>query len=100
MFEVGFLELALCALVALLVFGPERLPRVAREVALWVRKARVAVNSVKQEIQHELEVEDLKRSMAEQKQMLESTFSERIELVSHDKPETQPDTVKADAQDR
>jgi sec-independent protein translocase protein TatB len=80
MFEVGFLELALCALVALLVFGPERLPRVAREAALWLRKVRLTVNSVKQEIQHELEVQDLKQSLAEQKKMLESTLSDTIEI--------------------
>lgn len=97
MFEVGFLELALCALVALLVFGPERLPRVAREVALWLRKARTAVNSVKQEIQHELEVEDLKRSMIEQKQMLKSTLTEQIELLDQNKSDTKIDSDKADA---
>jgi len=78
MFEVGFLEMVLCGLVALLVFGPERLPRVAREAALWLRKARTVVNSVKQEIEHELEVQDLKRTLAEQKQMLQSTLSEKI----------------------
>jgi sec-independent protein translocase protein TatB len=81
MFEVGFLEMVLCGLVALLVFGPERLPRVAREAALWLRKARTVVNSVKQEIEHELEVQDLKRTLAEQKQMLQSTLSEKIELT-------------------
>lgn len=83
MFEVGFLELALCGLVALLVFGPERLPRVARETALWIRKIRNAVNSVKQEVQHELEVQELKQSLAEQKRMLEATLSERIEDGDH-----------------
>jgi sec-independent protein translocase protein TatB len=83
MFEVGFLELALCGLVALLVFGPERLPRVAREAALWLRKIRNAVNSVKQEVQHELDVQDLKQSLAEQKRMLEATLNERIEDGDH-----------------
>ncbi|NJD08780.1 MAG: twin-arginine translocase subunit TatB [Methylococcaceae bacterium] len=84
MFEVGFLELALCGLIALLVFGPERLPKVAREAALWLRKIRSAVNSVKHEVQHELEVQELRQSLAEQKRMLEATLSERIEADGPD----------------
>jgi Tat protein translocase TatB subunit len=67
MFEVGFWELALVGVVALLVFGPERLPRVARETALWVRKARTMLASVKEEINHELDLQDLKQGLLEQK---------------------------------
>jgi sec-independent protein translocase protein TatB len=63
MFEVGFSELVLIGLVALIVIGPERLPRVAREAGLWLRKARSLVSSVKQEIDHELQLQDLKQSL-------------------------------------
>lgn len=63
MFEVGFSEMLLVMLVALLVFGPERLPRVMREVGLWVRKARQAVTSVQAEINHELHIQDLHAMM-------------------------------------
>jgi sec-independent protein translocase protein TatB len=69
MFEIGFWELALVGVVALLVFGPERLPRVARETALWVRKARTMMASVKEEINHELDLQDLKQSLLEQKKL-------------------------------
>ncbi|QFY43867.1 twin-arginine translocase subunit TatB [Candidatus Methylospira mobilis] len=69
MFEVGFWELALVGVVALVVFGPERLPRVARETALWVRKARTMMASVKEEINHELDLQDLKQSLLEQKKL-------------------------------
>ena len=40
MFDVGFSELVLIALVALVVLGPERLPKAARLAGLWVRRAR------------------------------------------------------------
>lgn len=46
-------------LVALLVLGPERLPRVAREAALWLRKARSVVNSAKADIKRELDLAEL-----------------------------------------
>ena len=47
MFDVGFSELLVIAVVALLVLGPERLPKAARFAGLWVRKARSHWNSVK-----------------------------------------------------
>ena len=61
MFEIGFWELILVGLVALLVFGPERLPRVARETALWLRRARTMLSSVKAEIDQELQLQELKQ---------------------------------------
>ncbi|QSA96147.1 Sec-independent protein translocase protein TatB [Methylococcus sp. EFPC2] len=80
MFDIGFWELVLVGLIALLVFGPERLPRVAREAALWIRKARSVVSSVKEEINHELDLQDIQQTMARQKRNLENELSERIEL--------------------
>ena len=47
MFDVSLFELALIALVALLVLGPEKLPRAARTVGLYVRKARQSWYSVR-----------------------------------------------------
>ncbi|CAL1241231.1 Sec-independent protein translocase protein TatB [Candidatus Methylocalor cossyra] len=71
MFDIGFWELVLVGIVSLLVFGPERLPRVARETALWVRKARAMVASVKAEIDHELQLQELRESLAKEKKRLE-----------------------------
>jgi sec-independent protein translocase protein TatB len=65
MFDVGFSELLIIAVVALLVLGPERLPRAARFAGLWVRRARAQWYSVKSEFERELAQEDLKRHLAE-----------------------------------
>jgi sec-independent protein translocase protein TatB len=81
MFDVGFSELVLVGLVALLVFGPERLPKVAREVGAWVRKARALASSVKQEIDHELELQELKQSLLEQKNKVQTALSEQIDVT-------------------
>jgi len=51
MFDVGFSELLVIAVVALLVLGPERLPKAARFAGLWVRRARAQWNSVKAEFE-------------------------------------------------
>ncbi len=47
MFDIGFWELSLLALVALLVVGPERLPKLARTAGLWLGKGRRLINSVR-----------------------------------------------------
>ena len=65
MFDVGFGELLLIAVVALVVLGPERLPKAARFAGLWVRRARAQWYSVKAELERELEAEDLKRGLDE-----------------------------------
>ncbi|PKM44898.1 MAG: twin-arginine translocase subunit TatB [Gammaproteobacteria bacterium HGW-Gammaproteobacteria-1] len=66
MFDVGFWELVIIGIVALLVLGPERLPVVARTVGLWYGKARHFVGTVKADIDRELKAEELKRIVQEQ----------------------------------
>lgn len=63
MFDIGFSELLLIAIVALVVLGPERLPKAARFAGLWVRRARAQWDSVKQELERELEADELKRNL-------------------------------------
>ncbi len=63
MFDIGATELLLVAIIGLVVVGPERLPRLARTVGLWVKKLRGQVSSIQQDINKELELEDLKRQL-------------------------------------
>lgn len=71
MFDVGFWELAVIMVVALLVVGPERLPRLARTVGLWVGKGRRFVQTVKADIDRELAADELKKTLAKQAEMPE-----------------------------
>ena len=59
MFDVGFWELAIIAVIALLVIGPERLPKAARTAGLWVGRARRMVTDVKADIDREIRDGDL-----------------------------------------
>jgi sec-independent protein translocase protein TatB len=63
MFDIGFGELLLIAVVALVVLGPERLPKAARLAGLWIRKARMQWNAVKAELENELADEELRRNL-------------------------------------
>ena len=66
MFDVGFWEIIFIAVIALLVVGPERLPRIARTAGLWIGKMRGFVSSVKADIDRELATEELKKTLAKQ----------------------------------
>lgn len=69
MFDVGFWELMFIGVIALLVLGPERLPRVARTAGLWLGKARHMLATVKSDIDRELAAEELKRTIAKQAEL-------------------------------
>ena len=61
MFDIGISELGVIAVVALIVIGPERLPRVARTVGTLLGRAQRYVNDVKAEVNREIELEELKK---------------------------------------
>lgn len=61
MFDVGFTELMVIAVVALIVIGPERLPRVARTMGHLFGRLQRYVNDVKADISREIELEELKK---------------------------------------
>lgn len=67
MFDIGFFEIAVVAVVALFVVGPERLPGLVRSGGFWFGKIRYWVNSTKSEMKRELHNADVLRQEAEQK---------------------------------
>lgn len=68
MFDFGFWELVVVGLVALLVVGPERLPRLAREVGRWVGRIKQFVTSVRSDIEQEIKADELRRMLEDQEQ--------------------------------
>src|SRR5262245_6522690 len=76
MFDIGFSELFVIAIVALIVLGPERLPKAARFAGLWVRRARAQWYSVKSELENELAAEELKRSLRQTEETLREARDE------------------------
>ena len=65
MFDISFSELLLIGVVALVVVGPERLPKVARTIGLLVGRAQRYVNDVKTELQREANLEEINRMREE-----------------------------------
>ena len=70
MFDIGFWEIALISIMALVVIGPERLPKVARTMGQWFGKARRFVEGVKGEVESEFDTAELKRLLHNQEVQL------------------------------
>jgi len=63
MFEIGFPELMLIAVVGLLVIGPERLPEALRTLGLWFGRMRRSFTAVKAEIEKEIGMDEVRRQL-------------------------------------
>jgi sec-independent protein translocase protein TatB len=66
MFEIGFSELVLVFVIALVVLGPERLPKAARTLGYWMGRARSTVNHLRNELEREAYSQDMRERMEEQ----------------------------------
>jgi len=84
MFDIGFSEIVVIGVVALIVIGPERLPKTARTVGLLFGRLQRYVNDVKADINREMELEELKKLQQEVKtaaQDLQQTVSSAASSV-------------------
>ena len=66
MFDIGFWEVLLIAVMTMIIVGPEKLPGVARTAGRWVGKARRFIEGVKSDVEQEFDVTELKRMMHNQ----------------------------------
>ncbi len=63
MFDVGFAELLVVGLVALLVLGPERLPVAARMAGLWIGRLKRSFSKLKAEVEREIGADEIRRQL-------------------------------------
>lgn len=81
MFDVGFWELTLVAVIAMIVVGPERLPVVARTVGRWVGRARGYANGLTRELEREVDVEGIRREVNEARESIESQTRHAVDDI-------------------
>lgn len=77
MFDIGFPELLLTAIVGLLVIGPERLPEALRTLGLWVGRLRRSFLSVKADVEKEIGMDEVRRQLHSEAVMEEMKRIER-----------------------
>lgn len=87
MFDIGFTEMMIIAVVALVVLGPERLPKVARQAGEWMGKLRRYVDDVKSDINRQMELDELRKIQAQVKDAAQSLKSSVEGVVNDTKNE-------------
>ncbi|MFA7503208.1 MAG: Sec-independent protein translocase protein TatB [Burkholderiaceae bacterium] len=81
MFDIAFTELMVAAVIALIVIGPERLPRVARQCGEWLGKLQRYVNDVKADVNRQIQLDELrnlKEEVTSAAQDLEGSFKSAV----------------------
>jgi sec-independent protein translocase protein TatB len=85
MFDIGFLELLVIALITLVVMGPERLPEAIRAISLWIGRLKQIWAKTRQKIENEVGMDDIRhqlhneevlRDLGEQKEQLEQSIAQ------------------------
>ena len=84
MFDIGFAELILIGVVALLVIGPERLPETIRTASLWLNRIRRGFNDIKREVQQELHNDSIMQELRKTGEQIKSD----TESIGHDLKDT------------
>ncbi|RYY02530.1 MAG: twin-arginine translocase subunit TatB [Gammaproteobacteria bacterium] len=69
MFDIGFSELIVCAIVGLIVIGPERLPEAVRTVGLWVGRIKRSLRETREELERQVGMEDVRRQLHTEEMM-------------------------------
>lgn len=106
MFDIGFSELLLVGLIALLVLGPERLPTAARVTGLWLGRIKRGFNNIKADIEREIGADELRLQLhneeilAKERKMLEETANQAKESLAEasQQVKTEIDSAASNAQ--
>jgi len=98
MFDIGFSEMIVIAVIALIVLGPEKLPRVARTAGHLLGRMQRYVNDVKADINREIELDELRKLQKEMQntaQSIEQTVKGQINSVESEFKQISDSTQKA-----
>lgn len=67
MFDIGFSEILVIALITLVVMGPERLPETVRTISLWIGRFREAFNTARRELEQEVGMDEVRHQLHNEK---------------------------------
>lgn len=107
MLDISFWELLIVGAIALVVVGPERLPRLMRMLGLWAGRARASFQSIRDEVEREVNAEGLretKRAINREAKKTEQQINDAVDTKkaaaspASDSAESKPRTDKSDAE--
>jgi sec-independent protein translocase protein TatB len=103
MFDVSFTEMMVIGVVALIVIGPERLPKVARTVGLLLGRVRRYVGDVKADISREMQLDELKKmqaQIADEAKAMETSVGDQMKSIESSLNDSIAQGIEAKAADK
>ncbi|WIO74882.1 Sec-independent protein translocase protein TatB [Porticoccaceae bacterium LTM1] len=99
MFDIGFFELLLIAVLGLIVIGPARLPEVVRSISLWIGRLKRSISNVKQDMEREFHIDEVRRQLHNEEVMrrLNASKQEIERAVSGQGPEQTTNNKSSDS---
>jgi sec-independent protein translocase protein TatB len=89
MFDIGFSEVLLLAVISLVVLGPERLPHAARLAGAWIGKARRIFFDLKHEVESEIHAKEIQERLSKIQQQLDQSANALTQLPAENPPQSQ-----------
>ena len=85
MFDIGFPELLLISVVALVVIGPEKLPETVRTIALWIGRFKRSLSNIRMELENEIGADEIRQQLHNENIMkeLSDTKSELEDIIQN-----------------
>lgn len=84
MFGIDFSELMVCALVALVVIGPKRMPEAVRTTGLWIGRLKRSLRETREQVERQIGLEDVRRQLHTEEMMRTlDDMNEEIESALH-----------------
>ncbi len=99
MFDIGFSELVVIGLIALIVLGPKRLPEVARTAGRWMAQLRRFIADVKSDLDREISSEDLtelrklRQELSDTRQLMQNTSGDLLQGFTEVTPASTTPTI-------
>lgn len=90
MFDIGFLELLVIALITLVVMGPERLPEAIRTISLWIGRLKQLLAKALTEIENEVGMDDIRHQLHNEEVLRELGESKDQLQQSIEQPQKEP----------
>lgn len=97
MFDLGFLEMVVVAVVALLVLGPDKLPGAVRTVGLYVGRIKRGMAEVRSQVEREIGADELRQTLHNEKIMADLAKQSTTSNVKRTQPDITAETPAADA---
>ena len=77
----SFWEITIILIITLIVVGPEKLPELAKKIGGFIRKTKLTVNNLKEQVEQQLDINDIEKDIMEENEKIKNIFNEKKQKI-------------------